>query len=485
MNERQMLDEFNLGFLDLKGNPWNSRELQYSAESISLLKDMYPVIALYNLENNEDVREYIEITNENERAELVSARQVLEWLSRCNDIVIELRNFLYSEIAYANYEYMFKKDFEEAQLVENANRMFEELILLNQNGYDKSVYFKIEDYINEPDYWRGNMSLYKQMTVLIDQMHSIVATGVLRNANTLWGIFLLAAFNNILGADSIDEIQVVWRNEIEGRTSYSHNVNQLYRDIDGKLLKFQQENTKYMLFLAYKDKMSAADFYNKSAVLGLYKAFNSKSEIFRRYFDSGYTNDEEAGQNNSSTGCFSVMKNVNSRETFVAISGTFDNDKYVNAGKEMSDTSAALYYKGLVCELQCLLGVGYKVIDSDDDTLYYFDSRKRVEPISAKQYINSPTPVDKSYGKRMFSCCERKLSSKMRTKEAYDFYVKYPPCTLCERMFKAKNKQSYIRLNYVTAHKDISKKSIKKMDDSALEAVEYYGRYKDFFSLLL
>ena len=69
----------------------------------------------------------------------------------------------------------------------------------------------------------------------------------------------------------------------------------------------------------------------------------------------------------------------------------------------------------------------------------------------------------------MFSCCERKLSTKFQRNNEYDIYVKYQPCTMCCRMIKEeeKDKNIFINLNYIKQNRDIK---IKKFDKLALKA---------------
>lgn len=135
----------------------------------------------------------------------------------------------------------------------------------------------------------------------------------------------------------------------------------------------------------------------------------------------------------SSPKCFAAMYNRDTGKKYAAISGVFDADMYIYPGvttKKQKNKSLRRKneYKNLVLLLKSILGKSYEVIDSDDDVEYYYKKNGKPKKVTAKRYISYPYPIDKRPGNRMFSCCERKLSTKLVYGCEHDFYVKYAPC---------------------------------------------------------
>ena len=69
----------------------------------------------------------------------------------------------------------------------------------------------------------------------------------------------------------------------------------------------------------------------------------------------------------------------------------------------------------------------------------------------------------------MFSCCERKLSTKLEFGCEHDFYIKYAPCILCDRMIKeeTRNNLHFINVFYAGQIQDIEKGKLALYDKSA------------------
>lgn len=521
-NERNnILGYFRYGFCDLLGEFTNLNELEsqlgWDEEAVSLLTEIYPIIGKMNLDLAKDRKsiitfdmQYKELPNylENSKwrekyGERVNysrndnmlwdahPMEVLTALSDYNDIVVGLRHLLYSEIELCNYKILDEEYDEEAgnilfelglQLINFFEESFGEI---NFDGYRR---FKndtnsrrvielvdfIEKRIIKTSFFRSSDSLVH----IIECLEAIKNSRLVTYADRLWDIFLLKLYSVALFGDELSEFQGINIRSNNGR--YESIVQNSYRKIDNSLLMLQRSNVQNMLSLYSMEHLSSRVFYNRDIIRQLFNVLNSCGELGERYLitiKNNGGNPQNSSGKNPSPKCFAAMYNRDTRKKYAAISGVFDADMYLYPGvttkKEINKSKERKKkYNDLVLLLKNILGNSYEVIDSDDEVKYYHKKGGKVRSVTAQRYINYPHPVDKRPGNRMFSCCERKLSTKLELGCEHDLYVKYAPCTMCERMIaeETKNNTHFIHVFCAGKIKDIEKDKLKKYDKSA-EAV--------------
>lgn len=117
-------------------------------------------------------------------------------------------------------------------------------------------------------------------------------------------------------------------------------------------------------------------------------------------------------------GCFALLKNCSKGVVgYFAISGM----DYKNATETACEEVAKIMRtKGM----QRVSLWNQKV----PSRVYYY--LNECEYISYEDYMNQCGVAKDEYG-RMFSCCERKLFSKIEKGKEYKLYVRYSPCVIC------------------------------------------------------
>lgn len=521
-NERNnILEDFKYGFCNLLGESSNTIELEsqlgWNEEAISLLTEIYPIVGKMNLDLAKERKSTIIIDeysllydelikdtengkwqrkcgkysykfeNDNRLGEIRPMKALAE-LSDYNDIVVALRNLLYSEIELRNYRIL------DEEYDENVSNILFELGLQLTNFFEESfeesrwdgyrrlrintsshrarelVDF-IEDRINEILF----LAPRDRLEHIIECLEVIKNSGLVANADRLWNTFLLKLYSVALFDDELggfQEIDIRFDNE-----RYESIVRSSYKKIDESLQMLQRSNTQNMLMLYSLERLSSRAFYNRDVIRQLYNALNSSEDLRGRYLitiKNNGGNTKNPSGNKSSPKCFAAMYNRDTGKKYAAISGVFDADRYIYPGVTTAKEKTASLrrkknYKNLVSLLKNILGKSYEVIDSDDDVEYYFKKNGKMKRVTAKRFISYPYPVDKRPGNRMFSCCERKLSTKLVPGCEHDFYVKYAPCTLCERMIteETKNMVHFIHIFYAGKIRDIPKYKIALYDKAA------------------
>lgn len=500
-NDRNnILENFRYGFCDLSGETSSVKELEsqlgWNEEAIGLLTEIYPIVGKINLDLAEERKSTIVIEENDNSLREVRPMEALNELSDYNDIVVELRKLLYSEIELSNYKILDEEYDEKAsnllfelglELTNFFEKSFSETIwdayqrfdmaakLLYESGslrVRELVNF-IEDQISRIDYW---ISPYSGLEQVIKCLEAIKNSGLAAKADRLWNTFLLKLYSSVLFGDELNGFQGI---DLRfDNNEYEHIVRSSYRKIDDSLQRLQHHNIQNMLMLYSLDRLSSGTFYNRDVIRQLYHALNSSEDLRERYLITVKNNGEKTqnpkGKKNSSNKCFAAMYNRDTKKKYAALSGVFDAERYIypgvtTTGQKNESLRRKNKYNDLVSLLKNILGNSYEVIDSDDDVKYYYKKGGKMKNVTAKKFISYPYPVDKRPGNRMFSCCERKLSTKLVPGCEHDFYVKYAPCTLCDRMITEETRHNKHFIHVFCAGKitDISKDKIVEYDKSA------------------
>lgn len=112
----------------------------------------------------------------------------------------------------------------------------------------------------------------------------------------------------------------------------------------------------------------------------------------------------------------------------------------------------------------------YEQIVLNSDTRYYYNDNQY---ITYRMYLNNKDKC-KKFRKdekflRMFSCCEKKMISKLfrdSYKDKYRIYVKYEPCPMCKKAIKAYDKEICgIGQAYICYPKNAWKPELKGLDE--------------------
>lgn len=511
-NERNnVLEDFRYGFCDLLGEVSNIIELEsrlgWNEEAISLLTEIYPVVGKMNLDLAKDRKSTVTIDMQDE--ELIKDHKNSEWgkqysgndnglreahpmevlvaLSDYNDIVVGLRNLLYSEIELRNYKILDEEYDEEV-----GNILFDlglQLTYFFEESFGERIYDvyrrlrtdsnsrrvrELVDFIEDRIYEVVFGATLDSMTRVIECLEAIKNSRLVAYADRLWNIFLLKLYTVALFDGELSEFQEIDIRSDNGR--YESIIQNSYSKIDDSLLTIQRSNAQNMLRLYSVEHLSSRVFYNHDIIRQLFNALNSCWELRERYLitiKNNGGNPQNPSGKNPSPKCFAAMYNRDTRKKYAAISGVFDADKYLYPGVKTKEINRLKErkkkYNDLVLLLKNILGNTYEVIDSDDEVKYYHKKGRKVRSVTAQKYINYPYPADKRPGNRMFSCCERKLSTRLELGCEHDFYVKYAPCTMCERMIseETKNNAHFIHVFYAGKIKDIEKDKLKEYDKSA------------------
>ena len=464
-----ILEPFNYGFCNIKGEliqTNNNDEIKLDKLSIGLLKEVYPVISCMNndIEGNQN------------------GYNIIGECSQNNDIIINIRVLLYSEIELKNYNTFYEDN---NGLNEHIRRLMaglcniadKELIDTSINEFQKFFYknkimdFKYNEeelleYINKSCNAIKSSDLFGiRLNEIIKIFKVLLNVPVINNIGILWSVFILKLYS--MNMDSVEQIKV--NLDCQNNDEYLVNsIKRIYREIDESLLKEQVTNIKNML---------SPDNYLKTNPENLlfFKINQDRSgNEWKKLFDILNNNDQLRKIYLEDTKdlchrCFAVMKNkVVNNKRYVAVSGFYLKNDWLR----LFEKSNVNIKNNIEILKSVLVDESYEIIEYSDEVNYYFKVNGNKHTIEAKKLMNLPD-IEKNekynIGKRMFSCCERKLSTKFQRNNEYDIYVKYQPCTMCCRMIKEeeKDKNIFINLNYIKQNRDIK---IKKFDKLALKA---------------
>ena len=509
--EKSLLGDFDYGLINIENERINLKEAQiescWNEEIFDLVREIYPVVGKINLDLYQENKEKIDLEFENPEIgrrdeipyfeypyynndDIVNGKyyplDLLTRIMKHNDIVISLRKYLYSEIEFNQNITNDKIDTSRKLFVKlgieiirainskeviSEDREIEKCItnIYLSNEYDS---YKPNNLLRYIEYvmigFRDSKSLKKRTIIAGNIIWAIHKSGLDKNTDRLWHIYLLYVYHLYLFNEpiKIDDLFFAVINE------YKSWVKETYEKIDHVLIKTQIDNSKNMVMMYLTNKMSAGSFVKHGVIKGLYEALNNESLVIP-YLRKMVTDKDVVKKK---TRCFAAMYDRNKKEKYAAISGTFDNEKYVDYSTEKKKEKENVY-PVLVRILDKMLAGQYIIIDRDEKVKYYFNIRKKShDEITSQDYINSVLPLDKSPGKRMFSCCERKLSTKFELGGEYDIYTKYSPCPLCKRMIdiEERHNRHFINVWYWQNYKD--KTNWNKFDNSA-RYVEPYMRY--------
>lgn len=514
-----ILGDFQYGFCNLEGEPADLGGLELPAawdpEAAGLLAEIYPVIGKANLDLEGGRKDRIIVDESSlpdggrpgdglgrekwgrfrwdpqENEPLLEGRpaEVLAALSDGNDMAVELRGLLYSEIELSDYG-IFEDEYDEGvsgalfELGLRLTEFFEDSFEEN-GGSVYNAFYRFRSAAASPR--AGALAAFirerlgrimgpsapDRLERAIECLEAVRNSGLAADAGRLWNVFLVKLYSAALFGDGTGGFQ---ETDIRGG-EYGRALRNSYEKIDGRLREIQQGNIRNMLELYSMVRLSPDAFRGHNAVRQLYNALNSSADLRGRYLSnpgSGGGNPRDRSGRKPSPKCFGVMYNKNTGEKYAAISGVFDPDKYMPAAPTAGDIAKATErkktYHGLVALLQRIVGSAYTVIRSDDEVKYYHRKGKKMRSITARRYINYPGLADKIPGNRMFSCCERKLGTEFQRGCEHVFYIKYEPCVLCRRMIKEENLN---RMHIITdvfcggGSRDIPPDNLKKYDASA------------------
>ena len=520
-NERNnILEDFKYGFCNLLGESLDTIEMKiqlgWNEEAISLLTEIYPIVGKMNLDLAEDKKntiiideydlvhdelfdgsmdsrwqkqygEYFLDSGNNNEVRKVRIMKVLKELSDYNDIVVGLRELLYSEIELSNYK-MFNEVYVERdeiastvllklglQLTKFFDKSFEEKELHKFNNFvikgrflNLNYSFRMQELVDFIENIIENFGLsYIRFEKIIECLEVIKNSGLVANADRLWNIFLLKLYSIILFDKELVEFQEIEIDVLVNDDRYKSIIRDSYSKIDERLKKLQYSNIQNMLVLYSMERVSSRAFCNHDVIRQLYNALNSSKDLRERYLI------KSTGKHSK---CFAAMYNRNKKKKYAALSGVFNSDEYIYPGKTTEEEKNKSLkrkkeYNKLVSLLKNILGSSYEVIDSDCNVEYYYKKNGKMKSVTAQKFISYPYPIDKRLGNRMFSCCERKLSTKLVLGCEHDFYIKYAPCTLCNRMIneKTKNNAYFINVFYMRKIKDLAKDILVEFDKLADE----------------
>lgn len=217
----------------------------------------------------------------------------------------------------------------------------------------------------------------------------------------LWILFLISLGNYICACEEYNKFL-----EIDFNNDWLQQLNQMISQtsilVEGELTQRLVNRQRDMLFFYVQQPMKSDVFDIK--VEKLVMALKKQEEIFKYYIGK------------KQKGCIAMM-HFQSKQ-YVALSGT----NGVNCYKEI---------------LEQLLGPGYEFVGLNENVRFYYNKNSY---ITYKQYVEwkCKNNVDEKQIdgiRRMFSCCERKLLTKLyeKTNLRYTIYVKLKPCTMCKK----------------------------------------------------
>jgi len=496
---------FEYGFLNIKGENIDERRAEledYDEETVELLKEIYPVIGRMALDTSNN-REKLEIRNSFEncqngrwasyifgrffgrRDELVNQNynrlNALTRISEYNDTIIELRSMLYREISrdgLARFEvsgeckHIIKSI--ACRLIDNLDNLyFERGFLMSEieealfsseiSEHERGLFGFLEKTWSE--YIRDDA--IEGLKKAFSSMEAIRNSQIGNQTNTIWIHFLLRLFWLALIDEeypSYREDGITYRLENTPTDMIEGYNTIMYARIDGLLCNLQVKNSKDMLYLYQYNTLSSRAFFSHDVIRKVYEIISSCTDLCVPYIGGAGTD--------SGKRCFAAMINKDTSQKYAALSGVLNASMYLdfsNASKKeiAKAQSREIVYQTKVNLLKLLLGPEYIVIDNDDDVMYYVKNKK----ISSQSYRHSVKPYDKRPGKRMYSCCERKLSTQFRLGCEHVMYVKYEPCEMCKRMLDAETRGNQIFANVLSWQSYNKKLKMSVFDKSANEVI--------------
>lgn len=166
--------------------------------------------------------------------------------------------------------------------------------------------------------------------------------------------------------------------------------------------------------------MGRPDF-NHDTCVGNLKSWLKRFDALRNYVDGG--------------GCFALLKNCSKGVAgYFAISGM----DY----KNVTETACEEVAKIMRTKGMQRVSLWNQKVPS---RIYYYLNEH--EYISYEDYMHQYGVAKDEYG-RMFSCCERKLFSKIEKGKEYKLYVRYSPCEICLDAIKHVRKTNKIKVCY-------------------------------------
>ncbi len=516
--EEHILGDFEFGFIDINGEKIELSDLQIESSLIGnkldLIREVYPVIGRINISQYQEEKgkkiilelpessdksinkiwhDYDAVNDEIKSGSFYPEDMLLKTMEY-NDIVISLREQLYTEIELNKYIVYDKRDKGFTtyflKLGVNAIRWLEEPDIVHEElegflffsaicvfAFDYSsdrLSYLIKFLYNRVRLLLNSSSLKENVYRVGEIIKAIKKIGMFDNADRLWHIYLITVYHLYL----FNEFVEIDYRIVEDDESYKDFIIKYYSIIDLPLKETQIDNSQNMVMMYCIQQMPAKSFLNHGVIKGLYEVLNSLDYEKLYLRDVVYINDKSEIKKRGK--CFAAMYDRNNHKKYAAISGTIDHDKYIitdSIKKTDLDSKQVIRklkeerksYTELVKLLKEMLRNQYEIIDSDDDVKYYFLKDNKESIITSKEYINSVRPYNKEPGRRMFSCCERKLSTKFEFGGEYDFYIKYNTCSLCRRMINQEKKHSGNKINirYWKKYKD--KPDWHVLDESARE----------------
>lgn len=259
-----------------------------------------------------------------------------------------------------------------------------------------------------------------------------------------WLLFLLNIFQGMCSESENSE----WINiNLEG--NWKRELNQKIEKTNASIEKVLQRKICDMqedLMMCYLGRPMASDSFDVK-IEHLVKALQQLSkmkeyeEVQKKYLDK------------KATSCIAIMHS--NSERYVALSGSEVVNKYSS-------------------DLKRILGCGYKVVELNSEVRYYHTKKSFV---TYGEYNKWKKKVDFDGSKvsnirLMFSCCERKLLTELYGKECnkYTIYVKKKVCGMCKKAIEnfdeVQKCDGLIRYPQKTSYK-CSKKSNSKLDEIA------------------
>lgn len=506
--ENSLLGNFDYGLININNEKINLKEaeieLSWNEKIFDLIREVYPVVGRINLDLYQDKKdkicldfEYPEMRRREElpyfkypsnNDDIINGEyyplDLLTKIMKYNDMVISLREYLYSEIEFnqinTNYEnslygeLLYKlgielirtlNGFEPISSNREINNCITELIMAKEDENTDKIKNLI-DYMDSIIYINSFQSLTRRTFVVGEIIEAIQQSGIDKNFDRLWHIYLLSLYYLYLFNKPIEIGNLNFFSIDECRSF----IRKAYTIIDNELIETQINNSQNMMLMYMPNKMSASSFTKHRVVKGLFDALNNMNlDII--YLRKGMSTKEFKGK------CFAAMYDRNKKKKYAAISGTFDKNKYIDMNNKKNQKIEENDYPVLVNILKKILAGQYHIIDKDENVKYYFNIRNGFHcEITSKEYIDSVKPSNKIYGRRMFSCCERKLSTVFELGGEYDFYTKYSPCPLCMRMIEIEERYNrhFINIRYWQDYKDTN--NWKILDDSARKVESYKRR---------
>lgn len=496
-SKKEILDNFNYDFLKIWengeysefqiGNDWNP-------DLLNLLTDLYPVIGRFNL-SQQGKEEILEVNTLIDYDSFFigpyqSRLEVLNTIDSYNEKVVSLRSLLYAEIELNTYE-VNTDEFDEKysdeinhivrhilesteqrnsfSFIEAAKRQLARITLSGQ-VYSPRQSALLEDIKYSLDLASEAVDHQTSFSAMVDCMLAIRNSGLVEYMDAIWDYYLICIYYQAIFRDIPNDLVSGYIGALSG--DYTPDILRLYYEkIDQHLLIEQRDNNGNMMMLYQVDHLSSRAFYQRGVVFQLFRVLDSVVELRERYLGNGYST-RSSGRNAGKPyrKCFAVLYHRNSGRKYAAISGVCNSHLYSQPGSSTKTSSASKpSYEDLLILLKNLLGSAYTVIDSDDRVEYMYPKGKGLSSVTAFQYLHKARPSNKTYGRRMFSCSERKLATEILPGEDYDLYIKYQPCKICERLidYKINHKKSRIHIFATSKLNAIPADDLKKFDTSA------------------